>query len=174
MHGPCTVPEADSSKTKQNVTSARVVPYTPGMRVAGSALAVAAAALVLVACGSGSKPAAGPPATIAGVGVTTKGPAPKPSTPAACARRWNGSANASGRAAAERRLPAADRAVVRSAASTGSFADVSGRCLVYLVARRRAAIFVETSRGKFGFTADASGHFSTNARLRGGARLRLG
>jgi hypothetical protein len=130
--------------------------------------------LALVACGSGAKPASGPPATIAGVGVTATGRAPRPSTPVSCARRWNGSANAAGRASAVRRAPGANAALVRPAATSGYFSDHAGRCLVYLVtASTKAVVFVETKRGTFSFTADASGSLSANADVRPGERLRL-
>jgi hypothetical protein len=144
------------------------------MRALAAALPIAMAGLVLVGCGSGETGTASPPTTLAGVVVTTKGPPPKPSTPTACARRWNGPANASGRAAAARGAPKADAALVRAAGASGYFREDAGRCLIYLITPpRSAAVFVETARGEFSFTADASGRFSANADLRRGRRLHL-
>ena len=143
---------------------------TGAMRVVATVLL----ALLLAGCGSGAKPAVGHPATIAGVGVSQKGPPPRPRTPSACVRRWNGRANSSGRAAVARRAPNADLALVRTAGSRGYFSDHAGRCLVYLVtASRKAAVFVETARGRFTLTADASGRFGTNAAVGPGGHLRL-
>jgi hypothetical protein len=46
--------------------------------------------------------------------------------------------------------------------------------LIYVIARPKSAlVFVETARGRFAFTADATGGFSANADLRPDARLRL-
>jgi hypothetical protein len=130
-------------------------------------------ALVLGACGSGGTKAASPAETIAGVGVALHGPAPRPNTRSACGRRWNGSANASGRAAAMRRAPKADTALVRTAGSTGYFSEAAGRCSIYLLTPPRSAVvFVETARGRFAFAADASGRFSANAKLSPSGRVR--
>lgn len=147
------------------------------MKRRGTALGIAGAAALLAGCGSGARPTAhyttSPPTTVAGADLMMSDSPPKPSTPAACLRRWNGAANASGRAAAGRRVPQADGALVRTAGGSGYFANYAGRCLIYLVARRRAAVFVETSTGRFRFTAGASGHFSPNAGLGHGTRLSL-
>jgi hypothetical protein len=108
------------------------------------------------------------------VGLEPRDDPPAPSTPAACVRRWDGDANAGGRAAARQQLPKADAALVRSAGSSGYFGDYAGRCLVYLIELpKRAVVFVEASRGMFRFTADASGHFPAIADLFSGARLQL-
>jgi hypothetical protein len=147
------------------------------MKAVGTVLAIGAAATLLAGCGSGAKGtthhAEAPATTIAGVGLMMSDPPPTPSTPLACVRRWNAAGNAGGRAAAKRREPKADRALVRAAGSSGYFGDYSGRCLIYLVARQRAAVFVETAVGKYQFTAGASGRFSSNADLARGTRLRL-
>jgi hypothetical protein len=135
-------------------------------------------AFLLAGCASGAKPTAHdtttPPTTIAGVGVTTVGPPPKPTTPTACARRWNGTANANGRQAAQQRAPKATTAIVRMAGASGHLSADAGRCLVYLItARRSATVFVEAARGRFVVTADATGTFVTpNADLQRGLRLR--
>ncbi|HEY3551725.1 MAG TPA: hypothetical protein VGK69_11810 [Gaiellaceae bacterium] len=148
------------------------------MRIVGPALTVALAGFLLAACGADAKLTAhyttSPPTTIAGVDIEPSDTPPGPSTPAACVRRWNGAANANGRAAAKQHLPKAETALVRRGGSSGYFSNFVGRCLVYLVERpKRAVVFVETSRGTFRFTADASGHFSSNADLGSGARLEL-
>jgi hypothetical protein len=147
------------------------------MNARGTALWIAGAAALLAGCGSGAEPTAHyktlPPTTVAGVGLMMSDSPPKPSIPAACLRRWNGPANASGRAAAGRRVPQVDGALVRTAAGGGYFASYAGRCLIYLVARQRAVVFVETSPGRFRFTAGASGRFSPNAGVGQDTRLRL-
>jgi hypothetical protein len=52
---------------------------------------------------------------------------------------------------------------------------LAGRCLIYLVTGpKSAAVFVEAAPGKFVFTADASGHFETNADLQQSERLHRG
>ena len=140
--------------------------------------AVAVGALLLAGCGSGAKLTAhyttSPPTTIAGVGVAISGPPPKPSTPSACARRWNGDANTSGRAAAKQRAPRANAALIRKARSSGYFSNFVGRCLIYLVTPPKSAVvFVETAPASFAFTADATGRFSANAGLQEGERLLL-
>ena len=159
------------------MTNAAAVAYTEVMRVIGTAVAAVLLGLLLVACGSGAQPTAhyttSPPTTIAGVGVELSGSPPAPSTPSACVRRWNSSANASGRTAAEQRLPRASAALIRRGGSSGYFGDFVGRCLVYLVEPPKAVVFVETSRGTFRFTADASGRFAANADVGAAARLRL-
>lgn len=138
---------------------------------------IVAFGLALAGCGSGAKQTAHytttPPTTISGVGVTTNRSPPKPNTPTACARRWNGAANTSGRAAAKQKAPRADKALIRMARSTGYFADDAGRCLIYLIARPSAVVFVETAPGRFAFTAYATGHVTTNADLQHDGRLRL-
>jgi len=147
-----------------------LMPYTRALKAVTAVPAIAAAGLALVGCGSGAKQTT----TLAGVGVTTLGPPPKPSTPAACVRRWNGSANTSGRAAAEKSAPRADTALVRAAGSGGYFSDDAGRCLIYLITPPRSAVvFVETARGRFTFTADASGGFWANADVGPGGRLQI-
>jgi hypothetical protein len=152
------------------------------MNTKGTTIWIVGAGALLAGCGSGVKPTAhhttahhtsSPPTTVAGVGLMMSDSPPQPSTPTACLRRWNGSANASGRAEARRRVPEADGALVRTAAGSGYFASYAGRCLIYLVARQRAAVFVETSPGRFRFTAGASGHFAPNAGLGPDTRLRL-
>lgn len=150
------------------------MPYGPTMKSLATVLPLTAMALVLGACGSGgTKTRSSSAETIAGVGVTLHGRPPRPNTASACTRRWNGSANASGRAAAMRRAPKSDTALVRTAGSTGYFSDVAGRCSVYLIApARSAAVFVETARGRFTFVADASGRFSASAKLSPSGRLR--
>ena len=137
-----------------------------------------AGGLVLAGCGSGAKQTANyttsPPTTIAGVGVTTSGPPPKPSTTRACADRWNGAANTSGRAAAKRRAPKAESARIQTAGRSGYFRQDAGRCLIYLITPPKdAVVFVETAPGRFTFTADATGRISANADLQQGGRLRL-
>lgn len=145
------------------------VPYGRLMKT----LPVAAAVLVLGACGSGGAKPGSPAETIAGVGVALHGRVPRPNTASACARRWNGSANAKGRAEAMRRAPKADSALVRAAGARGYFSQAAGRCSIYLIAPPGSAVvFVETSRGRFTFVADASGRFSANAKLSPGGRLR--
>jgi hypothetical protein len=134
--------------------------------------------LCLAGCGSGAKPTAqhttSPPPTIAGVGLTTTGPPPKPSTPTACVNRWNASANTSGRAAAKQRAPQADGALVETAGSSGYFSDDAGRCLINLIRPPKSAVvFVEVAPGRFTFTADTTGNFSANADLQQDGRLRL-
>jgi hypothetical protein len=141
-------------------------------------LPIAAGGLVLAGCGSGAKQTAHytttPPTTISGVGVTTSGPPPKPSTPLACATRWNSAANRSGRVAAEQKAANASAAVVRRAGPSGYFSEDAGRCLVYLVTPPKSAVvFVETAPARFSFTAYASGHLSPNADLRQSGRLHL-
>jgi len=149
------------------------VAYTGGMKTAATVLLLAAAVLP-AGCGSGAKPAADHSTTLAGVGVWTAGSPPKPSTRVACARRWNSAANSSARGAAVRRAPHANTALVRTAGPHGYFGDLAGRCLVSLVtASKKAAVFVETSRGRFRFVADGSGPFSANAALTPKARVRL-
>jgi hypothetical protein len=147
------------------------------MKARGTPLWIVGVAAILAGCGSGAKPAAqqstSPATTVAGVGLMPSDSPPTPSTPAACLRRWNGAANAGGRAAAARRVPQASGALIRTAGGSGYFASYAGRCLIYLVARQRAAVFVETSTGRFRFAAGASGRFSPNAALEEGARLRL-
>jgi len=133
-------------------------------------VAVVAGVLALAGCGSGAAPST----TIAGVGVATSGPPPKPITPATCARRWNGAANVNGRAAAKQRAPKATSASIRTAGRSGYFRGQAGRCLVYVIQLPKSAVvFVETAPGRFAFTADATGRFSANADLRTAARLRL-
>jgi hypothetical protein len=140
-----------------------------------AALAVAAAALTLAACGSGGTKPVSPANTIAGVGVALHGRPPRPNTAPACVRRWNARLNAIGRAAALRRAPKADAALVRTAGSTGYFREFAGRCVVYLVGPPGSAVvFVEAARGRFTFVADASGRFAANAELSPSGRLRLG
>jgi hypothetical protein len=134
--------------------------------------------LVLASCGSGAKLTAhyttSPPTTIAGVGVTTSGPPPKPSTPTACVDRWNGAANKDGRPAAKQRAPKAGSALVRPAGTTGYFSEDAGRCLIYLITPpKSAAVFVETAPGRFAFTAYATGRVTANAALQESERLHL-
>jgi hypothetical protein len=144
------------------------------MKTAAAMLSFLVTAALLAGCGSGAKPAAHRSTTLAGVGVTTTGPPPKPSTPVACARRWNGSTNSTGRAAAVRRAPQANTALVRTSGAQGYFGDLAGRCLVYVVTgSKRAAVFVETARGRFRFVADGSGLFSANAVLAPNGRLQF-
>jgi hypothetical protein len=72
------------------------------------------------------------------------------------------------------RASGANAALVRRAGTSGYFGDHAGRCLVYLVtSSTKPVVFVETAHGRFSFTADASGHVSTNADLDPGGRLRL-
>ena len=137
-----------------------------------------AVGLAVAGCGSGAKQTAHytttPPTTISGVGVTTSGPPPQPSTPPACVKRWNGTRNRSERAAAKQKAPEAKAALIRKATSSGYFSDDVGRCLIYLITPpKSAAVFVETAPGRFTFTADATGHVSANADLRQDASLRL-
>jgi hypothetical protein len=137
-----------------------------------------AGGLALAGCGSGAKQTAhdttAPPTTIAGVGVATSGPPPKPSTPPACARRWNGTVNSSGRAAAKQRAPKADSASIQMATRSGYFSEEAGRCMIYLITPpKSAAVFIETAPGRFTFTADATGHFSANADRQRSGRLQL-
>jgi hypothetical protein len=133
-------------------------------------VAVVSGGTVLAGCGAGAAPST----TIAGVGVPTSGPPPKASTPATCTRRWNGAANAPGRAVVKQRAPKTTTASVRTAGRSGYFADDAGRCLVYVIAPSESAVVLaEAAPGKFAFTADASGRFSANADLRADARLRL-
>jgi hypothetical protein len=128
------------------------------------------AVLALPGCGSGANQAT----TIAGVGVKTTGPPPRPSTPTACTNRWNAPANAGGRAAANHQAPKADAALVRTAGTSGYFREEAGRCLIYLVTPSKSAlVFVEAAPGRFVFTADASGQFATNADLQQSERLHL-
>ena len=135
-------------------------------------LPIAAMAFVLGACAWGGTKTASPAETLAGVGVALHGRVPRPNTASACARRWNGSANASGRAAAMRRMPKAETALVRTAGSRGYFSEAAGRCSVYLIAPPGGAVvFVETARGRFTFVADASGRYSANAKLSASGRL---
>jgi hypothetical protein len=161
------------------VTNAPAVAYTGTMKLVAPVLGTAAAAVVLAGCGSGTKPratpgTAAPTTTIAGVGFEPSDNPPGPSTPTACLRRWNGAANASGRTAAEQRLPKVDGALIRRARSRGYFGDYAGRCLVYLIKLpNTAVVFVEASRGMFRFTADASGRFPANADLGPDGRLQL-
>ena len=142
------------------------------MKRFGMFLGLAGLTVVLVGCGSGAKLTARytttPPTTIAGVGVTTSGPPPKPNTPMACARRWNGATNTTGRAAAKQRAPKADSARIQTAKRSGYFHEDAGRCLIYLIARPSAAVFVETGLGRFAFTAYATGHVPANADLQNG------
>lgn len=145
------------------------VPYGRLMK----ALPIAAAVLVLGACGSGGAKTASPAVTIAGVGVALHGRVPRPTTASACTQRWNGAANEDGRAAAMRRAPKADEALVRTAGASGYLREAAGRCSVYLIAPPGSAVvFVETARGRFSFVADASGRFSPNAKLSPSGRLR--
>lgn len=137
-----------------------------------------ATGLGLAGCGSGAKQTAHytttPPTTIAGVGVRTAGPPPKPSTPTACARRWNAAANTSGRRDSTQRAPTAKAARVEAARRSGYFREDAGRCLVYLLTPPKSAVvFVETAPGRFAFTADATGHIAPNADLRPSDRLQL-
>lgn len=68
----------------------------------------------------------------------------------------------------------ANAALVRPAGTSGYFGDHAGRCLVYLVtASTKAVVFVETARGTFSFSADASGSLAANADVGPGGRLRL-
>jgi hypothetical protein len=139
---------------------------------------IVAGVFALAGCGAGAKQTAGtataPPLTIAGLGVATSGPPPKPSTPTACTRRWNGAANRRGRAATKQRAPKADSASIQTATRSGYFREDAGRCLIYVITPpKSAAVFVEAAPGRYVFTADASGHFSANAELRHDARLRL-
>ena len=128
-----------------------------------------AVGLVLAGCGSGAKLT-----TIAGVGVTTSGPPPKPTTPTACASRWNGAANRSGRAAAKQHAPKAGSAFIRTAGPSGYFRGDAGRCLIYLLTPPKGAVvFVEAALGRFAFTAAASGDVLTNADLGQDERLHL-
>ena len=148
-----------------------------GMRRSLVVSAIVVGAASLAGCGSGAKLTANytttPPTTVSGVGVKTSGPPPKPSTPTACSHRWNGAANIRGRAAAKHKAPKANEALIRTARGTGYFADDSGRCLVYLIARPSAVVFVETARGRFAFTAYATGHVPTNADFQQDGRLHL-
>jgi hypothetical protein len=141
---------------------------------ATATISIAAAALVLAACGSGGTKPVSPGNTIAGVGVALHGRPPLPNTASACVRRWNGRGNASGRAAAFHQAPEANAALVRTAGPTGYFSDSAGRCLVYVTAPHGAVIFVEAARGRFTFVATASGRFPANAKLAPSGRLRLG
>lgn len=138
-------------------------------------VAVLAAGLCLAGCGSGAKQTlqhrTTPPTTISGVAVTTNGPPPKPNTPTACARRWNGAANRAGRTAAKQQAPKADTGRITRAKRSGYFGDYAGRCLIYLIARPSAAVFVETAPGRFAFTASATGPISPNADLRPSGHL---
>ena len=139
---------------------------------------IVAGGLALAGCGAGVKQTAdnttAPPATIAGVGVATSGPPPKPSTPIACTRRWNRAPNARGRAAAKQRAPKADSASIQAAGRSGYFREQAGRCLVYLITPPKSAVvFIERAPGRFAFTADATGRFSPNADLQHDALLRL-
>lgn len=143
-----------------------------------SLLPVVVASLAFAGCGSGATQATNytisPPTTLAGIGITTDGPPPKSSTPRACAHRWNGAANTSGRAAARQRATKADSALVQMAPSSGYFRQYANRCLVYLITPPKSAVvLVETTPGKFAFTAEATGHFSANADLQQDGRLRL-
>jgi hypothetical protein len=160
------------------VTHVRAVPYRRVVKAVASGVLVAAAGFVLAGCGSGAKQTAhyttSPPTTVAGVGVTTNGPPPKPSTPTGCVRRWNGAANTSGRATAKQRASKANAALVRTAGATGYFSEDAGRCLIYLITPPKSAVvFVEVAPGKFAFAADATGHFAANADLQQRTRLQL-
>ena len=136
-----------------------------------------AAGLGLAGCGSGAKQTAHytttPPTTISGVGVTTNGPPPQPTTPTACAGRWNATANTSGRTAAKQHAPETKTARITRAKRRGYFREDAGRCLIYLIARPSAAVFVETAPGRFAFTADATGHVAANADFQRDGSLRL-
>jgi hypothetical protein len=137
-------------------------------------LSIVAVGLALAGCGSKQTLhyTTTPPTTISGVGVTTSGPPPKPSTPPACAGRWNGATT--GLAAARQRAPKADRALIRMARRRGYFREDAGRCLIYLITPPESAVvFVETAPGRFTFTADATSHFSANADLQQNGRLHL-
>ena len=141
-------------------------------------LAVLAGGLALAGCGSGAKQTAHytttPTTTIAGVGVKTSGPPPKPTTLTACAGRWNAAANTSGRTAAKQQAPKAIAARIEKARRSGYFHEDAGRCLIYLITPpKSAAVFVETAPGRFAFTADATGHTAPNADLGPNARLQL-
>ena len=137
---------------------------------------IVAFGLALAGCGSGAKQTAHytttPPTTISGVGVTTNGPPPEPTTPTACAGRWNAAANTSGRTAAMHQAPKAKTARIETARISGYFREYAGRCLIYLLTPPKSAVvFVETAPGRFAFTADATGHISPNADLQPSGRL---
>lgn len=145
-----------------------------GVKRALALVSIVVGGFALVGCGSGvNNPT--PPVTIAGVGVTVSGSPPKPSTPAACARRWNGAANRNGRAAAKKRAPNANSALIQTAGRRGYFDHEAGRCLIWLTTSpKRAVVFVETAPGRFIFIANAAaGRFAANADLRQGGRLHL-
>jgi len=152
-----------------------------GMTFRVRELASAGLGLVIAAgCGSSGNTSAGEPprpaATIAGVGVATVGPVPKPARLGACVERWNASPNAGARRDARRRAPRARRAIVAVATKSGYFSDLRGRCLIYLIPSDPGAaiVFVERSPEHFIFTADASGRLSPpNATLGTGHLLRL-
>lgn len=132
---------------------------------------IVAAGLVLAGCGSGTEPAA---TTIAGIGVSTSGSPPRPSTPTACVRRWNGASNASRRRAARQRAPRADAALIQTARRTGYFREEAGRCLIWLITPpKTAVVFVEIAPGRFDSIADATGRFSANADLQQDGALHL-
>jgi hypothetical protein len=68
----------------------------------------------------------------------------------------------------------AGSALVRRTGRTGYFSEDAGRCLIYLITPpKSAAVFVETSRGRFAFTAFATGHVAANAALQESERLHL-
>jgi hypothetical protein len=141
-------------------------------------VSIIAVGFAVAGCGSGAKQTAHyattPPTTISGVGVTTTGPPPQPNTPTACVKRWNGTGNRSGRAAAKQKAPKATAVLIRKAGSSGYFSEDVGRCLIYLITPpKSAAVFVETAPGRFTFTADATGHVSANADLGQDGNLRL-
>jgi hypothetical protein len=149
-----------------------------GMKRSLLLVPIVAGGVAFAGCGSGAKQTSNyttsPPTTIAGVGVTTSGPPPKPSTPRACAHRWNGAANTTARAAAKQRAPKAVSALIETAGRSGYFGEFAGRCLIWLITPPKTAIvFVETAPGRFVSTADATGQFSANADLRRDGRLRL-
>jgi hypothetical protein len=128
--------------------------------------------VALTGCGSATEQTQA--TTLAGVGVKHSGPPPTPDTPTACASRWNGAANTSGRATAKQKAAKADAAIVESARRGGYFSEDAGRCLVWLITPSKGAVvFVESAPGKFVFTADASGYFTANADLRQDGQLHL-
>lgn len=149
-----------------------------GMKRSHVLVPIVAGGLSLAGCGSGVKQTAHytttPPTTIAGVGVSTSGPPPKPSTLAACASRWNRAANTNGRTAAHQRAPKADSARIQTASRSGYFREYAGRCLIYLITPPKSAVvFVEKAPGRFTFSAEATGHFAANADLQKGGRIHV-
>ena len=144
-----------------------------GMKQSPVLVPIVTAAVVLAGCGSGAKPRTALQTTISGVGVTTSGPPPKPNNSTACVHRWNGAANASGRAAAKQHAPNAGSALVQRAGRSGYFHEDAGRCLIYFVTPESGVAFVEAAPGRFTFTADVPGDVSANADLQQGGRLHL-